>query len=62
MSSVVGRHRADAGRGAFEKLFEACEDAIDALVSAWVGLKYLRGEVEAFGDEYGAIRAPAVVR
>jgi predicted RNase H-like nuclease len=34
------------------------EDAIDALVCAWVGIRYLRGEAEAYGDHKAAIRVP----
>jgi predicted RNase H-like nuclease len=31
------------------------EDALDALVCAWVGIKYLEGEAVAYGDEDAAI-------
>lgn len=34
------------------------EDAIDALVCAWVGVKYLLGEAEAYGDDRAAIWVP----
>jgi predicted RNase H-like nuclease len=34
------------------------EDAIDALVSAWVGVQYLNGLAEAFGDDTAAIWVP----
>ena len=34
------------------------EDAIDALVSAWVGLCYATGRAEPFGDETAAIWVP----
>lgn len=34
------------------------EDAIDALVSAWVGIEYLEGRAQAFGDENAAIWVP----
>ncbi len=34
------------------------EDVIDALVSAWVGTKFLDGQAEAFGDETAAIWVP----
>lgn len=38
--------------------FKRFEDAIDALVCGWVGMKYLDGEATAFGDETGAIWVP----
>jgi hypothetical protein len=31
---------------------------IDALVCAWVGMKYLAGEAVAYGDETAAIWVP----
>lgn len=34
------------------------EDALDALVCAWVGIKYLRGETKPYGDETAAIWVP----
>jgi predicted RNase H-like nuclease len=34
------------------------EDALDALVCAWVGTCYVEGSVEAFGDETAAIFCP----
>jgi len=34
------------------------EDAIDALVCAWVGIEYLEGRAVAFGDECSAIWVP----
>lgn len=36
------------------------EDALDALVCAWVGVTYLEGECEAYGDENAAIWVPKV--
>ena len=36
------------------------EDAIDALVCAWVGIEYLTGNVSAFGDDDAAIWTPSV--
>ena len=36
------------------------EDAIDALVCAWVGIEYLSGNASAFGDDDAAIWTPAV--
>jgi predicted RNase H-like nuclease len=37
---------------------KAFEDMIDALVCAWVGIKYLSGEADAYGDESAAIWVP----
>jgi predicted RNase H-like nuclease len=37
---------------------KAYEDALDALVCAWVGKEYLAGRAEAFGDESAAIWVP----
>jgi predicted RNase H-like nuclease len=37
---------------------KAIEDMIDALVCAWVGIQYLAGEVDAYGDETSAIWVP----
>lgn len=34
------------------------EDALDALVSAWVGICYLNGQVRAYGDHNAAIWIP----
>jgi predicted RNase H-like nuclease len=34
------------------------EDALDALVGAWVGIKYLEGDCTAYGDETAAIWIP----
>jgi predicted RNase H-like nuclease len=34
------------------------EDAIDALVCGWVGIKYLEGDCSAYGDESAAIWIP----
>ena len=34
------------------------EDALDALVSAWVGLQFLCGRAEGFGDDIAAIWCP----
>lgn len=38
------------------------EDALDALICAWVGTKYLAGEARAFGDETAAIWCPDPAR
>jgi len=37
---------------------KAYEDALDALVCAWVGICYLEGRAEALGDETAAIWVP----
>ena len=37
------------------------EDALDALVCAWVGVEYLSGKTIAFGDATAAIRCPSDV-
>lgn len=34
------------------------EDALDALVCAWVGAKYLEGEATRYGDDTAAIWVP----
>lgn len=34
------------------------EDALDALICAWVGVQYLAGSIRAFGDEDAAIWTP----
>jgi predicted RNase H-like nuclease len=34
------------------------EDTLDALICAWCGIKYLRGEARAFGDSTSAIWVP----
>jgi len=34
------------------------EDALDALICAWVGVCYLEGRVVAYGDETAAIWCP----
>ncbi len=34
------------------------EDALDALVRAWVGIEYLAGRTRAFGDADAAIWTP----
>lgn len=34
------------------------EDALDALVSAWVGIEYLEGRAQAYGDATAAIWVP----
>lgn len=36
------------------------EDALDALVCAWVGICYVEGTVTVFGDEQAAIFCPGV--
>lgn len=38
------------------------EDAIDALVCAWVGTKYLVGEATAYGDDVSAIWVPKATK
>jgi len=37
------------------------EDALDALVCAWVGREFLEGRARAYGDEDGAIWTPAPI-
>jgi predicted RNase H-like nuclease len=37
---------------------KAYEDALDALVCAWVGIRYLKGDCRAFGDSNAAIWIP----
>ncbi len=37
------------------------EDALDALVSAWMGLEYLAGRATALGDEQAAVWVPTDV-
>jgi predicted RNase H-like nuclease len=39
---------------------KAVEDMIDALVCAWVGIKYTLGEAEAYGNSSAAIWVPTV--
>ena len=34
------------------------EDALDALIGGWVGIKYLEGDCTAYGDESAAIWIP----
>lgn len=41
-------------------MLKAYEDALDALVCAWVGAEYLAGRAEAYGDETAAIWVPKV--
>jgi predicted RNase H-like nuclease len=36
------------------------EDALDALVCAWIGARYLAGDAEAYGDSEAAIWVPGV--
>jgi predicted RNase H-like nuclease len=38
--------------------FKRYEDALDALVCGWVGMKYLAGQAQAYGDNTGAIWVP----
>ena len=38
--------------------FKRYEDALDALVCAWIGMKYLAGEAKAYGDKTSAIWVP----
>jgi predicted RNase H-like nuclease len=38
--------------------FKTYEDALDALVSAWVGMKYLEGNATPYGDSTAAIWIP----
>src|SRR5262249_7484704 len=47
----------DAGMMTTNKL-KAIEDMIDALVCEWVGIKYLAGDADAYGDETAAIWVP----
>jgi len=37
------------------------EDALDALICAWVGIQYLAGRCDCYGDDTAAIWAPATV-
>ena len=37
---------------------QANEDALDALIGGWVGIKYLEGDCTAYGDESAAIWIP----
>jgi predicted RNase H-like nuclease len=37
------------------------EDGLDALLCAWVGIKYLDGDVVAYGDDTAAIWVSAAV-
>ena len=48
-SSVDGLPRAE---------LKAYEDSLDALLCAWVGIKYAKREVRSFGDETAAIWVP----
>ncbi|MFK5950933.1 MAG: DUF429 domain-containing protein [Methylococcales bacterium] len=38
--------------------FKRFEDSLDALICGWVGMKYLAGEAEPYGDSTGAIWIP----
>jgi predicted RNase H-like nuclease len=38
------------------------EDALDALICAWVGILYLDGRISAFGDATGAIWTPPLFK
>lgn len=38
--------------------FKRFEDALDALVCGWIGMKYLAGEAKAYGDSTSAIWVP----
>lgn len=40
------------------RMLKALEDAIDALVCAWVGVEYRAGRARAYGDETAAIWIP----
>lgn len=39
--------------------FKRFEDALDALICAWVGIEYLNGKATAYGDETAAIWVPS---
>lgn len=41
------------------KMLKGLEDALDALVCAWVGIEYLAFRCTAYGDETAAIWVPA---
>ncbi|MDW7774366.1 MAG: hypothetical protein SCH71_15885 [Desulfobulbaceae bacterium] len=41
-----------------ESYLKRYEDALDALVCAWVGVKFLEGETQPLGDETAAIWCP----
>lgn len=43
------------------KTLKAFEDALDAMISAWVGLLYLERRAVALGDSHAAIWCPADV-
>ena len=43
------------------RALKAYEDALDAVVSAWVGVLYLEGKAVALGDASGAVWCPASV-
>ena len=40
---------------------KAVEDALDAIVCAWIGVEVMRGNAEAYGDETAAIWVPAAI-
>jgi predicted RNase H-like nuclease len=48
----------DRGAVSFVSRLKPYEDALDAIVSAWVGALYVEGRAEAFGDETAAIWIP----
>jgi predicted RNase H-like nuclease len=47
----------EPGASALE--IKACEDALDAVVCAWVAVCALEGRAVAFGDDSGAIWIPS---
>lgn len=40
-------------------LLKRFEDAVDALVCGWVGMRYLSGQIECYGDDTAAIWTPS---
>jgi predicted RNase H-like nuclease len=50
---------ADSARAASVK---AVEDALDALICGWVGIRYLAGQCRAYGDDTAAIWIPTADR
>jgi predicted RNase H-like nuclease len=64
--SALGEHIVDLSLQLPEKAqigslasLKAYEDALDALVCAWVGIRYVQGDCRAFGDSNAAIWIPA---
>ena len=63
--SALGEHIADLplqlpGKAQIRSLasLKAYEDALDALIYAWVGTRYVKGECRAYGDASAAIWIP----